>query len=257
MESSRIDQARALLAEPMNADPLEVIVVGDISVDEAIRQTAVTFGALPPRSAARAAPPPLTFPAGGTETVTLTHKGREDQGIGFIGWRTQGFHADPATARTLDLLGAVYQLRLNDRFREAEGVTYSPQAGHSASDVFDGFGYFFGRIEAAPADLPRFFGAAQEIADSLRDRPVTDDELVRARRPLLEQIQRVRAGNEWWLGELGDLGRDPRVPRAIETQVSDLQAVTPASLQAAARRFLRPDAAYRLVVVPEKRAATR
>ena len=63
--------------------------------------------------------------------MKLTHKGREDQGLAFIAWPTLGFYDDPQRARTLNVLASVFQLRLTERIREAEGVSYSPSADES------------------------------------------------------------------------------------------------------------------------------
>ncbi|MFC7537362.1 M16 family metallopeptidase [Sphingomonas sp. GCM10030256] len=255
MAASSIGDARALLAGPLTNDPVELVIVGDITADEAIRQVAATFGALPPRTGKAASRPTLAFPAGTPEPVTLTHKGREDQGLAFIAWPTLGFYADPRLVRTLNVLAAVFQLRLNDRIREKEAVSYSPVGSHASSDTFRDYGYMFGRVEAPPAALPAFLREAQAIATELRTTPVTADELQRAVKPLTERLQRERQGNGWWLSQLAGAATDPRRVEAITSQLRDYQAVTPAALKQAAERYLLPAKAYKVVVVPEKSAS--
>lgn len=259
MRASSIDQGRALLDPALRNGPIEIIVTGDVSVDRVIAETAATFGALPPRPAARAQPGSMRFPAAPPGPVTLFHKGREDQGIGFIAWPTTGYSPETRKlARSLTLLGSVFQLRLTERLREAEGVSYSPGAGHAASSIWPDYGYLAAQMEAPPAKLDAFFAQAQEIARGLADKPVEEDELNRARRPLLESIERNRAGNSFWLGALSDVADDPFQLESILTQQSDLRAVSPADLQAAAKRFLVPGTAYRIKVVkgPAPAAAT-
>ena len=246
-----IQDIRALLAGPFASDPIEVIIAGDVSIDEAIRQTAATFGALPVRQAARTTPQGIAFPASSAEPVVLRHKGRADQGAALIAWPTQGLDKDIRTSRTLALLAEVYQLRLTNKIREEQGTTYSPTALTNGSEAFDNFGFLLGLIEAPPAALPKFLADAQAIAGQLASQPISADELLRARRPLVERLQRDRAGNAWWLNAIDGLGRDPRVASRIEGQVGLLEGVTPTDLQAAARRFLAARTAYRLVVLPE------
>jgi zinc protease len=192
----------------------------------------------------------MRFPAAPTTPVTLFHKGRDDQAVGMIAWPTTGY--SPGTrvlARTLSLLGSVFQLRLTERVRESEGVSYSPGAGSAASQVWPDYGYLAAQIEAPPEKLDGFFAAAQEIAADLAAKPISEDELNRARRPSLEAIDRARDGNAYWLGALGEIGEDPFRLQSILTQKSDLQGITPQALQEAARRFLLPATAYRLKVV--------
>jgi zinc protease len=256
MRASTISQGRALLEPALRDGPIEVIIVGDISVDRAIAETAATFGALPPRPPSRRTVGTLRFPSPPAEPVTLFHKGRADQAVGFIAWPTTGFSPETRVlARTLSLLGSVFQLRMTERLREAEGASYAPGAGSAASQVWPDHGYLAAQMEAPPEKLASFFAASHEIAADLASKPISEDELNRARRPTLEGIDRARDGNGYWLGALGDLGEDPFTLQTILTQRADLEAITPAALQEAARRFLLPSTAYRIRVVQGTPAA--
>ena len=62
MAASSIADARAVLDGPLARAPIEVIIVGDVDVEEAIRQTAATFGALPPRGRVAGAGRPDPLP---------------------------------------------------------------------------------------------------------------------------------------------------------------------------------------------------
>jgi zinc protease len=252
MAASSIADARAVLDGPLVNAPIEIVIVGDVDVEEAIRQTAATFGALPPRSEAPAAEAAIRFPAATPEPVRLTHSGRADQGLAYIGWPTAGFFDDTRRARTLNLLSSVFQLRLVQKIREEQGTTYSPQASHEASEAYRGYGVFSGQIQARPEALAGFLRDAEAIAAELRDRPIEADELQRARRPLVESIQRQRASsNGWWLSNLPRVQTDPRVAAMIASQMADYEAMTPADLQRIARQYLVPGRAWKLLVVPE------
>jgi zinc protease len=255
MAASDIAAARAVLDPALARSPIEVIIVGDISIDEAIRETAATFGALPPRSSQPAPAATIRFPAGTAQPIRLTHRGRADQGLAFIGWPTIGFYDDPREARALSLLAAVYQLRLTQKIREEQGTTYSPAAYHRPSESYRGYGLFAGQIEARPEALPGFLRDAERIAADLRDRPVAADEMQRARLPLLEGLQRARNGNAWWLDSLEDVQTDPAIAATIESQLADYGGLAPADLQRAARRFLLPGRAWKLVIVPQTAAS--
>ena len=255
MAASTIADARAVLDPALAHSPIEVIVVGDVTVDDAIRETASTFGALPPRAEAPAPAERIRFPAAAAHPVRLTHRGRADQGLAFIGWPTLGFYDDPREARALSLLAAVYQLRLTQKIREEQGTTYSPVAYHRPSEAYRGYGLFAGQIEARPEALAGFLRDAERIAADLRDQPVAPDEMQRARVPLVESLQRARHGNAWWLDGLENIQTDPAVAATIENQVADYSSLTPAELQRAARRFLLPGRDWKLVIVPETAAA--
>lgn len=250
MAASSIADARAVLAPAFAQGPIEVIIVGDIGVDEAIRQTAATFGALPRRNATPAPAAAIRFPAGTAEPVRMTHGGRADQGLAYIAWPTADFFADTRQAQVLNLLADVFGLRLIEKIREEQGTSYSPQSGHSASRAFAGYGMLFGVIEARPEALAGFLRDAEAIAADLRDRPVGADELQRALRPRVEGLQRQRNGNAWWLANLARVQEDPRVGAWAAGALAGYEAIAPADLQRAARAFLQPGRAWKAVVVP-------
>ena len=251
MAATRLEDAKSLLAAPLASGPIEIVIAGDVTVDEAVRQVAATFGALPPRQAPSFPPSAQAtrFPAPGL--VKRTHKGRADQGLAFIAWPTNGFYADQKRTRILNLLGEVLELRLIDEIREKQGTTYSPSAGHNASQVFPTYGYLAAQIEAPPEKLDGFLADAGRIAASLRDTPVGADELQRARKPLLENLQRQRASNEWWLSQLATVQTRPEAAASIREGSAQYESITPADLQQAARQYLVDSKACKMEVVPE------
>ncbi|WP_296817202.1 M16 family metallopeptidase [Brevundimonas sp.] len=247
--SAEVEGLRDLLAPVLANAPVELIIVGDVDPDAAIAAAAATFGALPPRSAQGDTDTSIRFPAG-ADTVRLTHGGRADQGLGFVAWSTTDARADVFQARTLSLLSAVMRLRLVEELREGQAVTYSPSASSSTSWTFPGYGYLSASIEAPPDRLDGFFADVDRIAAQLRETPIDADELERARRPVVEALQRARNTNEYWLGQLSDLQSDETRLPAIRSALADLERITPADLQAAAQAYLRPERAWRAVVTP-------
>lgn len=254
MQASSIADARAIVGPSLTTGPIEVIIVGDVPVEEAIRQTAATFGALPRRAAGPAEPLTAGLPAPTAEPLRFTHNGRADQGLAYIAWPTRDYFANMREARVLTLLSDVFELRLLQKIREEQGTTYSPQAGHDPSSTIPGYGLFSAQIEARPEALAGFLRDAQGIAADLAARPVEADELQRALRPRLEAIQRQRNLNGWWLTALARIQTNPRVAVSIESMLADYGAITPAELQRAAQQYLVAERAFRLVIVPREGA---
>jgi zinc protease len=255
MAASTIEAARAAVAGPLATGPIEIAIVGDVDVETAVAQVAATFGALPARKETPVPPVALrtAFPA--SALVRETHGGRADQGLALIAWPTVDFYSDPQRARTLSVLAAVLQLRLLDEIREKQGTTYSPTAGHNASQVFPGYGYIAAQIEAPPEKLDGFLADSARIAADLRDRPVGADELERARKPMVETLLRQQASNAWWLHSLADVQSKPGAAAAILSAIDQYKAVTPAEVEAAARRYLVDAKAWKLEVLPAATAA--
>ncbi|MCR5879343.1 pitrilysin family protein [Phenylobacterium sp. J367] len=242
------------VAPHLARDPVEVVIVGDTTVEAAIAAMSTTFGALPARAPARTIPDAerrVVFPVAPAEPVVFTHKGRADQSIAYIAWPTTDVFANPQQAREIATLGEVMRLRLTDELREVQGATYSPGVNYSQNLVWTGWGYIAASVEVPPAKLEEFFADVRRIAADLRARPVSQDELDRAKKPRIESLQRARLGNGYWVAQLSDAQADPRRLELIRDQIPGAQKVTAADVQRAAQAFLTDDKAYRIVVRPQ------
>jgi zinc protease len=257
--ASSPDELKATLGPALAGSPLEVDIVGDITVEKAIDAVAETFGALPQRpDPAPIAPPShgAAFPAPVATPVVETHNGRADQGVALVAWPTDDFFADLQASRANSILGRVLQLRLTDVLRLKEGVTYSPNAGAVASITFPHYGYIDAMMEAPPAKLDGFFADVGQIAADLRATPVGDDELERAKKPAIEALEKAMATNEYWLQGLSGAQADPRLLTALRSSEAGLERVSAADLQKAARTYLKDDTAWKLVIKPKTAVAS-
>jgi zinc protease len=246
------DQLKAGVIAGLAQGPIDITIVGDVTVQDAIAAVGSTFAALPARPAAPTPAPGadvLRFPAGVSEPVRLTHLGPAEQAMAYIAWPTTDAMGDRTESRQLGLLAAVMDLRVTERIREELAITYSPNVGSSSSDVYEGYGSIFASAQVTPENRATFFTELDAIAAALRDTPVSEDELNRARAPEVERLRRSQAGNEYWLGQLSDVDTDASAVAEITGHIADLESVTPAILQALAQRYLDPSKAWRAGVV--------
>lgn len=246
-----IDDVRTMLA-PLKTGPIEVVMVGDVTVEDAIRRTAETFGALPPRPLQSPPPtlPRMSLPAPAAQPVALTHRGRKDQGTVLALWPTNDYFADYQETLTIGVMTNILQLRLLDEFREKQGLTYSPGALREASKVFPGFGYAGAKVEAPADKAGAFFAGVSAIARSLRETPPSQDEFDRAIRPVLESSRLYRETNDYWAQALAGTQTDPRRIEAIRQMIPGIKRVTPADVQRVSAKYLRDDKEWRVVVAP-------
>jgi zinc protease len=253
-----IDELRTGVRAGLASGPIEVTVVGDVTVEDAITAVASTFGALPTRAPAPQPAPGAAerrFPAGVSEPIMLKHTGPGEQGLAYIAWPTTDSVADRTEARTIQILGEVMGLRVTEEIRERLAIAYSPGVGASSSDTFRGYGSIFVQALTRPDAFPAFYEAVNGIVASLRDTPITEDELNRARLPEVERLKRSQAGNEYWLSQLSGVAANPADLEQIQTHISDLEGISVADIQRAARQYLRPDTAWRAVVTSDNPAA--
>ena len=254
LAGARLEDFKALVTPALSTGSIEVVIVGDITVEKATDMVARTFGALPPRP--DAAPPATAqkevhFPLPVAQPVQLFHKGRADQAIGYVAWPSTDFNTNPQGARDEAVMGEVLQVRLLQELRVNQGATYSPQVAYSHSIVWPGWGYVYAEVEVPPAKLPGFFTDVRKIAADLRARPPTADEMERAKKPRLDNIQKARATNGYWLSELSGGQTDSRRLDALRALLPGTERVTAEDVQRAAKRVLRDETMWMLEVQPE------
>lgn len=244
------------IAPALAQGQIEVIVIGDTTVEKATAAVARTFGALPARPPQPALPPEQTqvsFPPGVAAPIVRTHKGRADQAAGYVAWRTNDFFANPQRARDTAVMAEVLELRLMDELRESQGATYSPSVSYNHSFVWPGWGFVSASVEIPPEKLPAFFADVAKIAADLRNAEISADELARAKKPRIERLEQAQKTNGYWLTELSGAQADPRRLDAIRGAISGAERVTAADVQRAARAVLRDEAMWKLEVRPQGR----
>jgi len=258
MAGAKLGDIESAVTPDLSGGPVEVVIVGDITVDQAIAATAATFGALPSRPDPKPVPATdrvVSYPKGVAQPVVLTHKGRADQAIGYIGWPTTDYWADPQRARDTAVLREVMKLRLVEQLRETQGATYSPDVGSQHSLVWTGWGYIAANVEVPPEKLQGFFDDTQKIAEDLRTKEVGPDELARAKKPRVDGLLKAQVTNGYWLNELSGAQADPRRLDVIRQLVPGTERVTAADVKRAAQAWLKPEAAYKVIVTPAVKAA--
>ena len=150
--------------------------------------------------------------------------------MAFIAWPTAGFYSDVKRARTLNVLADILQLRLTDEIREKQGTTYSPSAGHSASETYADYGYLSASIQAPPDKLAGFLRDAEKSRAhfAIRSSPPTSST---ARASPRSPASRVRAARRtaggWaiWLTSRPIRASPPRFAARSPTMKASLQPI--------------------------------
>ena len=254
VEATDIEAVRAL-GEPLLAKaPIELVIVGDVDVDQTIEAVGKTLGALPNRDervAPDAAQLDVRFPAPQEAPVVLNHKGRADQGIAMLAWPTTDLFSNVQRARDLRVLERIVQSRLTEQLRIEDGATYSPGSFLKTSDLFPGYGFLATYAELPPAKMPLFFKVAQSIATDLKSKPVSDDELERAKRPRIVALKAAEQTNGFWLETLSGAQNDPRKLDLIRTAITGVEQVSVEDVLKVARTYLDDQKAYRVQIEPQ------
>jgi zinc protease len=252
MNERTLAEAKAWLKPQLATGAMEIAIVGDVDVDQAIAAVARTFGALPVRvkRSAFVEDHPVVFPA---QVLNKTFAVPTDtpRGKVVLDWpATDG--RDLPRARRLSLLASILQDRLRVTLREKMGDTYSPNAAVVLSQAFPGYGYLSANATVAPGSARIVADAIRDVAADLVAHGVADDELKRAKEPILTQIRQDVRDNAYWGRVLANAQEEPRQLDWCRARLADFESITKLELDALAAKYLAPGHAFEFISVPEK-----
>ena len=95
---------------------------------------------------------------------------------------------------------------------------------------------------------------ADEIALAMANGDISEDELQRARNPIMESLEENFERNPFWVNALSRIQTHPEDLEQIRSIQSDYRDVTVDELVALAEQSLRPDEAYRVTILPQSAA---
>lgn len=245
-----LTELSAWLAPQLSTGAIELSLVGDLDSDAAIAAVASTLGALPARD-----PKPvleelrlITIAPPGEHV--LTYAGTIEKNLLAIYWPTADAR-DVGRSRRLSLLGEVFGDRLRKTVREELGGSYSPDAYSAPNDTYRDFGFIITQVTLDPAELERVLPAVLEAATDLAKNGVTEDELNRARLPILTTLRESERNNAYWLNQV--LSAAQEQPERLEwsrSRYRDFESITKPELDALAAAYLDPARAIRFTIKP-------
>lgn len=251
IRGAKVDDLKALTAPVFSRAPIEVVITGDTTVEEASRAVGATLGALAVRQDRQVKVTPrndTAFPASLPEPVMLQTSAPSAQVLVSMVWGAHSLFSDLEDDAAIRVLTAILRARLLNDVR-GQGLSYSVQAGSATSSVFD-YGY-----TAATATMPAgkaqvFYDAVDKAVVSLKAGQVTADEFARAHEPLLQQLRKDMQSNDYWTGLLVAGWDDALKFKRARNFEHVLESVTAQDVAAAARKYLSGDHMVRISAGP-------
>ena len=243
-----LDELRAWLAPQLSSGPIELSLVGDLDVEKAVAAAASTIGALPPRADKPALEELRRVSSAGPGEHTLTVNSSVSKTVLAFYWPTTDAR-DMARTRRLAMLANILSDRLRKTVREELGGSYSPSANSVPNETYRDYGFIAARVMVDPAEADKVRAAVLSDAEDLAKHGVTDDELNRARLPVLTSLRETERTNGYWLNAVLAAAQEQpwRLDRARD-RYSDHEAITKAELDALAAAYLSPERAIKFTV---------
>lgn len=242
------------LDKPLKQSQLEISVVGDFDCSALKDTLARTFGALPKRDKAKpsyANERKLSFPSG-TKRAELPFKSELDRAFVSLNWPTSDAKK-PKKARRLAVLAEVFRNKMLKTLREEQGLSYSPSASSHTSLVFQDYGYFSAGTLAETKHISAIAQGIAHIAEDLAQNGISAEDFDLALLPILKNLKNDLRDNSYWMGAVlsGSYERPMQLDWCRE-RAKDIASITPKDLQNLAKKYLSPNKALELLVIPRK-----
>jgi zinc protease len=241
-------------------EPLEITIVGDVSLAYAERMVAETFGALPHRRAVRPEVSELHPGKPGVKGIAEFPFRSRDRSEAPLGDKAACLiqilplkkHCPPAEERKLDVLARILEGRLNREIRESLGETYGCSVAVQIHPDLGGLSYLMVSTGGKASRLEAISTAVRNLAADLAVRGATKDERERALRPLLSTVELQERDPGYWLTVLDRCGRYPRGLDDARNARRYLKEAALADLNGLARQYLDPARVREFRYVPEE-----
>jgi zinc protease len=249
VQGTSLKDFRDLLAPVLARAPVEVTIVGNVKVDDAIALTASTFGNLPDRE------PVLVQPASREAIefkihpmpLVIRHDGQSEQDVLGYFWKTHGRDPDVQDDADLAILSAIMRDRMFSQLRD-QGLSYVPQSSSTQMRGFN-FGYITATMQLPESQAGKFQAGVRAIVDDLKTAAIGQDELERARTPLVQGLLKQKQTNGYWTGLLSDAQEDAVAWTFPAEYEAALRRASAQDIQAAARKYLTDDRLLRINMV--------
>ncbi len=214
-------------------------MVGDFDGNHIERLASRYFGQMAKRSSTSRPYPQAHFPKEQFFQVTVASS--IDKALVRYGWLTDD-HRDIRRTRRLHVLAAIFEERLRQTIREELGKSYSPSAYSIASRIYPGYGVLYAEVTVDNESTEIAGKTVEDIAHSLIMHPVEDEELARAREPIITSLKDTFRTNGYWLYSVLSLSsRNEEKLKWPLTLIQDYRSIDSGEINELVKLYVRDD----------------
>lgn len=248
LQSYTMDDVRQWLQPIIQQGYMEISIVGDIDLQNAITIVQQTLGTLPKRTG-NAAPRDIPMPLPVGKFAEFSYESVQPKAVSELLWQIDDFWAIKET-RCAQLLNQILQDRARERIRKLMGETYSPINIYYLSPVFQNYGYMGILTVVHPDKVPQIAHSLEEIAKELRENGFSDDEFVRAKEPFVVECEKGLRTNSWWLVSMSEMQAYPEKVERMQTILPFYQNIQKKDVEDSLR-YLTPKRQIKIQILPK------
>ncbi|MFT5698065.1 MAG: zinc protease [Desulforhopalus sp.] len=219
-------------------EDLEISVVGDFDEGNVVGILNTYLGGIklkkPP---ARILDETIIFPEG--RRLDLNVSSEIQKSTIILTWPTDDFW-DISRTRRLSLLSAILEDRIRKIVREKLGASYSPKVSSYGSKIHHNYGYLQVEVGVEKGKEDFLVGELKKLATQVAQGGVTDEELDRAKQPVMTSVLENVKTNQYWLySVLSISGSHPEQLIWPTTIVDDINSITVGEVSSLAAQYLQ------------------
>ena len=153
----------------------------------------------------------------------------------------------------MSLLARIIKIKLIELVREKEGISYSTDVKSLMSSIIPNYGYFMMETDIAQDKFDAVEKLFADIVRDIRNNPIDENLLKRARKPMIKAILNSVKYNSYWLRALQRIQTAPKTIKKIQRKVviDILERTTADGMRTIAHRYLRPETLFKVRVIYE------
>ncbi len=231
--------------------PIEVAVVGELALDEAIGLIERYIGSLParPRTAAHLDKLRKLDRTEGPWHSEVSVETITPKGVAFFGFLGPD-RLEIGEYRALVVAAQTLSTRVNTVIREEKGLVYSIDAQNMPIEAYDDTSLFFTGAPCEPAKVNDLVKAAEEIFTAFAKEGPTEEELENAKKQTVNNVEVRMKEPGYWFGILGRLDLHKLNLDDQKRALSDYQSLTAERIKEVYAKYFKPDRLFSVVVQP-------
>jgi len=229
---------------------MEISLVGDFDTEKAQKLVADIFGTLNVRQEFR-----TVF--SNEKNVVLQEKGsvaefdfesEKSKAIASISWQSYPMN-EIKKSRITHIVASILDDRMRVKIREQDGIVYSPFAYNVPSKAYD-YGFVHAGSVTEKQYCDKVIALIEECANEMLEE-ITEDEFIRAKLPLIKQIEKSKRNNTYWANVV--LALSQAYPERMDwasTMIDGYEGITIEDVKSVAAEILKNKEAYKIKVIP-------
>lgn len=243
--------AEAWYKRIVNNSAIEVAVVGDIKLEDAVDLVGKYVGSLPKRTGDFDDLNNLRTLKRSEGPYTKTVQFKTITPMAFVLAGFVSCSENDPERRPLSLASQILSDRMLDRIREKEQLVYSIGCSNQAARGMPGTGMMIAAAPTKPENADKLGDTIIEMLKEFAAKGPTEEELTTAKKQVANELESQMKEPTFWLSAIGELNYRGKTLAEVKELPEIYETFTAEQLKAAVNKYFKDTSIVRVEVIPE------